>query len=1204
MSSSETPPIRLNIRNIDSFTEVRILDGDLVRVPLVANTGPIEIDIQPGIYEVGFRRDGSWKTQQIVVRPESGPVTVAPKDRTELFEVSTLANTVSEATKDAASVLVEFKTAEGLALDPATASLFGVELIGCNDDLLKPLYPQAISSGTWRFAAPPGRWRLRVTQPGAAPPLELALTVWPGWGLQLVAPLVVASGDDGATPRIDLDSLRVRMPPVHAMDQATQPDLISYEEAALSALTSARQLYGDHFDSLLDALFADKPQNAMLGLYAAYLCDDATRLGRMVDRLERLLGPAQPNGPFAAGHPDVRALRLKLSLAEGRPIDGEQPFPFPPLLARSWKILVEAARLRPELIPRGTLSERIADRLWPASLWLAWCGGRSAGIPHRDPPPGPRSVAPGAPTGETEPPPFEESRSLIVASLAQSVIRDWFRGARVRLEQDLEDVSQGVDWQGDALTPVEVSVGTALSTVAPSEENQLKYQRIALSYVHAAANDAESLAAQLGLPPAAIATAAASLAAKLLAQASLLNLERKVRTPMARPELIIPYDPAFLGDGFVVPMPTLSDSARAAALADGTVIDYTHYSLIMHRDRRTAMLTANNIDAARKVQVPGGLTWQMDERVGEYQLGRETYDDNQIDKGHLVRREDVLWGTVSEARLANKATFFYTNASPQHQNFNQDEWKYLEDWVLTRATDFSYRLCVFTGPVFSDGDPTLDDLPAHLRRLVPATGKARLPAAFWKVVILRDAEAGGDDLAAVAFAMKQNEMWDDKHGNRLLHLKVHQVTIEAIEEWTGLDFGPLKAVDELAFADDRVRAVEGAAEAPWPQVGKAEDIIWSGAARRARGIRALREANAPRALHSDGARSVTGGCRCEDEFDAETAIAALSRDVARLTDLVAGRETEPVPATPPAVPGARSVTLDAAPDPRVEEAASAAPEPLRDKVRAFARALADHGDQARGLKPVAEPRQLLRIVGGDIVPPGGFPHCVCIGNPSQWMCTGALVAPQVVLTAAHCGGSISRIAVGAQVMPWLSPDARVIAVRRSVVHPRYRAYPYSENDINIVILDAPALVPPVPIATTAEIGAASALELVGFGYNDPNKPVGFGTKRRVTLDIPPLVKTDPAADFSALEARYGFHSDYEFVGGRKALGKDSCNGDSGGPAYISVGGGFRLAGLTSRATAEAVNNCGDGGNYVQPIYFREWIDATVAAAGLAPLAWA
>ena len=140
------------------------------------------------------------------------------------------------------------------------------------------------------------------------------------------------------------------------------------------------------------------------------------------------------------------------------------------------------------------------------------------------------------------------------------------------------------------------------------------------------------------------------------------------------------------------------------------------------------MLTANNIDAARKVQIGGGLTWQMDERVGDNQLGRETYDHNQIDKGHLVRREDVLWGTVAEARAANKATYFYSNASPQHKNFNQDEWKALEDWVLERATDLSYRLCVFTGPVFTESDPTLMELPPELRAARRCRRSCRRPS--------------------------------------------------------------------------------------------------------------------------------------------------------------------------------------------------------------------------------------------------------------------------------------------------------------------------------------------------------------------------------------------------------------------------------------------------------------------------------------------
>ena len=79
------------------------------------------------------------------------------------------------------------------------------------------------------------------------------------------------------------------------------------------------------------------------------------------------------------------------------------------------------------------------------------------------------------------------------------------------------------------------------------------------------------------------------------------------------------------------------------------------------------------------------------------------------------------------------------------------------------------------------------------------------------------------------------------------------VTLAAIEEWTGLDFGALKDVDELAA--DRIRT-RVALEDGWPTIRGPADIKWSGNERRARGLRAARRRSMslPSLTHSGLAR--------------------------------------------------------------------------------------------------------------------------------------------------------------------------------------------------------------------------------------------------------------------------------------------------------------------------------------------------------------
>lgn len=298
-------------------------------------------------------------------------------------------------------------------------------------------------------------------------------------------------------------------------------------------------------------------------------------------------------------------------------------------------------------------------------------------------------------------------------------------------------------------------------------------------------------------------------------------------------------------------------------------------------------------------------------------------------------------------------------------------------------------------------------------------------------------------------------------------------------------------------------------------------------------------------------------CACGGEFDAQQAIVALSRDMARIVDLAA--EQAPAPG-------------DAL---RMEAAKSGMP--------AYLRLISEH----RALQSAAE------IIGGRTT--REFPSCCCIGDDEGFNCSAVLVRPRVVLTAAHCGASITRVFIGGWDIGKLNAG-ELLGVRAVVPHPRYDAA-RNLNDITVIVLAEDAGTPPVALASEDELAAAEYCALVGFGRNDPTRPLGFGLKRETSAPIAAL-RRDIADDLSEAASRLGFDPEHEFVAGRKGLGRDSCNGDSGGPAYVLTTSGPRLLGLTSRATRERANNCGDGGIYVLPIRHLDWIRAVVAKHGV------
>lgn len=244
------------------------------------------------------------------------------------------------------------------------------------------------------------------------------------------------------------------------------------------------------------------------------------------------------------------------------------------------------------------------------------------------------------------------------------------------------------------------------------------------------------------------------------------------------------YDSTFLGSQYTVDLPKLSDEMKrdVSCMDNGSyVLDYTHFSIVMCRSRCLAYFTAVNIDGNQAVNLKrSGDSWNFDSRIPQNaQYGNDLYAKNDIDRGHLVRRLDPVWG--EKAAQANSDTFHFTNSSPQHKNLNQKIWLELEDYILQNAQNHNLKVSVFTGPVFRSDD--------MLYR-----GKFKIPAEFWKVVVM---VKDNGKMSATAYLQTQKNMIENlefAYGE----YKTYQIPISRIEEITGLDFGELSQWDPIA----------------------------------------------------------------------------------------------------------------------------------------------------------------------------------------------------------------------------------------------------------------------------------------------------------------------------------------------------------------------------------------------------------------------
>ncbi len=267
---------------------------------------------------------------------------------------------------------------------------------------------------------------------------------------------------------------------------------------------------------------------------------------------------------------------------------------------------------------------------------------------------------------------------------------------------------------------------------------------------------------------------------------------------------------------------------------------YTHFSVVVNKERKFAFYAATNIDgkvwnAAVKDRVDFTKDNSMD---AAFQTGDELYDfykskaHNDFDKGHISKFQDPQWGDDHAISRAADDTMHYTNCVPQHHTLNRGAWKSLEDYIIKKFTvkegEDGQRVSVFAGPVLSEHDPFYIDL-IEGRPL-------QIPCHFWKVIVYKNIQA---ELSAVAFIMSQEKILrkykfivdkkKDINAKTFIRSKAavdffkdfkkgepYQVSVPFVEKVTGLGFG-LDGVKQPYTVEEPKEVIYKRVEVPVPK---------------------------------------------------------------------------------------------------------------------------------------------------------------------------------------------------------------------------------------------------------------------------------------------------------------------------------------------------------------------------------------------------